>query len=62
MISIDCKKKELIGDFKNGGREWQPKGEPEPVRVHDFLDPDLGQAMGADPAGDGNSRGFRESG
>ncbi len=45
VISIDCKKKELIGDFANGGREWQPTGEPEPVRVHDFLDPALGKAL-----------------
>src|SRR5215469_10700793 len=36
VISVDTKKKELVGDFKNGGREWQIKGEPEPVRVHDF--------------------------
>jgi DDE family transposase len=36
-ISVDTKKKELIGDFKNGGRAWRPKGEPERVRVHDFL-------------------------
>jgi hypothetical protein len=36
IISIDCKKKELVGDFKNAGREWRPKGEPELVRVHDF--------------------------
>src|SRR3954453_13953060 len=43
VISVDTKKKELIGDFKNGGQEWQPKGEPEDVRVHDFLDPDLGK-------------------
>jgi transposase len=35
-ISVDTKKKELIGEFKNGGREWRPKGQPEPVRVHDF--------------------------
>jgi len=45
VISIDCKKKELIGDFKNGGREWQPAGEPEPVRVHDFVDKNLGKAI-----------------
>ncbi len=38
IISIDCKKKELVGDFKNGGREWRPKGCPELVRVHDFKD------------------------
>jgi DNA-binding phage protein len=42
-ISVDTKKKELVGDFKNGGREWQPKGEPEKVRVHDFLIPELGR-------------------
>jgi transposase len=35
-ISVDTKKKELIGEFKNGGREWRPKGQPEPVRLHDF--------------------------
>jgi hypothetical protein len=45
VISVDTKKKELIGDFKNGGREWRPKGEPEEVRVHDFQDPALGKAI-----------------
>src|SRR5260370_3822528 len=35
-ISVDTKKKEQIGDYKNGGREWRPKGQPEPVQVHDF--------------------------
>jgi hypothetical protein len=45
VISIDCKKKELIGDFKNAGREWRPKGEPELVRVHDFKDKQLGKAV-----------------
>ena len=45
VISVDTKKKELIGDFKNGGREWQPKGEPERVRVHDFVDNNLGKAI-----------------
>jgi hypothetical protein len=44
-ISVDTKKKELVGDFKNGGREWRPAGEPEEVRVHDFLDPTLGKAI-----------------
>ena len=44
-ISVDTKKKELIGDFKNPGREWRPKGRPEPVRVHDFLIPDAGKAI-----------------
>ena len=43
VISVDTKKKELIGDFKNGGREWQPKGQPEAVRTHDFIDPELGK-------------------
>jgi hypothetical protein len=43
-ISVDTKKKELIGDFKNAGREWCPKGQPETVRVHDFLIPELGRA------------------
>jgi hypothetical protein len=45
VISVDTKKKELVGDFKNGGREWRPEGEPEKVRVHDFMDPDLGKAI-----------------
>jgi len=45
VISVDTKKKELVGDFKNGGREWQPAGRPEPVRVHDFVDRDLGKAI-----------------
>jgi len=45
VISVDTKKKELVGDFKNGGREWRPKGEPEEVRVHDFLDTRLGKAI-----------------
>jgi len=44
-ISVDTKKKELVGDFKNGGREWRPHGQPLPVRVHDFLDPALGKAI-----------------
>jgi hypothetical protein len=37
VVSVDCKKKELVGEFKNGGREWRPKGEPVPVNVHDFV-------------------------
>jgi hypothetical protein len=43
VISVDTKKKELVGDFKNGGREWRPKGQPEAVRVHDFIDKSLGK-------------------
>ncbi len=44
VISVDTKKKELVGDFKNGGRELRPQGKPEKVRVHDFLIPELGRA------------------
>jgi len=44
-ISVDAKKKELVGDFKNGGREWRPQGTPEEVRVHDFQDKDLGKVI-----------------
>jgi hypothetical protein len=40
---VDTKKKELVGDFKNGGREWRPKGEPQEVNVHDFQDNTLGK-------------------
>lgn len=43
-ISVDTKKKELVGDFKNAGREYRPKGQPEEVRVHDFVIPELGRA------------------
>jgi Rhodopirellula transposase DDE domain len=45
VISVDTKKKELVGDFKNAGREWQPPGEPEEVRVYDFVDKTLGKAI-----------------
>ena len=45
VISVDTKKKELVGEFKNGGREWCPKGEPDEVLVHDFLDKELGKAI-----------------
>ena len=45
VISVDTKKKELVGDFKNAGREWRPKGIPEEVRVHDFLIKALGRAV-----------------
>jgi hypothetical protein len=43
-ISVDTKKKELVGEFKNGGREWRPKGDPELVKVHDFVDAEKGRA------------------
>lgn len=45
VVSVDTKKKELVGDFKNGGREWRPRGRPQEVRVHDFQDPALGKAI-----------------
>ena len=44
-ISVDTKKKELVGEYANGGREYQPQGEPERVRVHDFVDPNQGRAI-----------------
>ena len=44
VVSVDTKKKELVGDFKNNGRELRPKGEPRKVRVHDFIIPELGRA------------------
>ena len=45
VISVDTKKKELIGDFKNAGQEWRPKGDPERVKVHDFIVPAQGKAI-----------------
>jgi AcrR family transcriptional regulator len=45
VISVDAKKKELVGQYHNGGREWQPQGQPEQVNVHDFPDPQLGKAI-----------------
>jgi len=45
VISVDSKKKELVGQFKNSGREWLPRGEPERVNVHDFMDKQLGKAI-----------------
>lgn len=45
VISVDCKKKELVGNFANKGREYRPKGQPDKVRVHDFQDKDLGKAI-----------------
>ena len=44
VVSVDAKKKELVGDFKNPGREWHPQGEPEQVRVYDFPMKELGRA------------------
>ncbi len=45
VLSVDTKKKELVGEFKNGGREWQPRGRPEAVNVHDFLSQGVGKAI-----------------
>jgi hypothetical protein len=45
VVSVDCKKKELVGQFRNGGREYRPAGEPERVNVHDFIDRELGKAI-----------------
>jgi hypothetical protein len=44
-ISVDTKKKELVGDFKNAGQQWRPQGKPHRVRVHDFIDPTKGKAI-----------------
>ncbi len=45
MVSVAAKTKELVGQFRNGGREWPPEGQPEPVEVYDFAKKDLGQAI-----------------
>ena len=45
VVSVDTKKKELIGQFRNGGREWRPQGDPQRVKVHDFVDKELGKAI-----------------
>jgi len=45
VISVDTKKKEMVGEYANGGVEWQPAGQPERVNVHDFVDPELGRAI-----------------
>jgi hypothetical protein len=45
VISVDTKKKELVGNFRNSGREWRPKGNPEEVEIHDFIDPKLRRAV-----------------
>ena len=45
VISVDTKKKELVGEYRNGGREWQPQGTPEKVNVHDFPEAGMGKAI-----------------
>ena len=64
VISVDAKKKELVGAFKNAGRERQPAGEPVPVRVHDFIDMELGKAnpYGVDEGHASTSAASRSSG
>src|SRR5271157_2833441 len=65
VISVDAKKKENVGPFKKGGAEWQPKGAPEPVNVHDFIDKELGKVTYPDArrllitADGGGSNGYR---
>jgi Rhodopirellula transposase DDE domain len=51
VVSVDTKKKELVGEYANGGREWQPSGEPERVNVHDFADRAMGEHAKAIPYG-----------
>ena len=45
VIAVDTKKKAIIGSYKNAGKEWHPKGQPEPVNVHDFPAPERGKAI-----------------
>ena len=45
VVSVDAKKKELVGQFRHGGREWQPTGQPEEVEVYDFAKKDLGKVL-----------------
>ncbi len=45
VVSVETRKKEIVGQYRNGGREWRPRGKPEAVKVHDFPDPDLGKAI-----------------
>lgn len=45
MVSVDAKTKELVGQFRNGGREWQPQGPPEEVEISDCAQKDLGKAI-----------------
>ena len=45
VISVDAKKKELVGEYSNAGKEYQPKGTPARTKVHDFIDPEMGKAI-----------------
>ena len=62
VVSVDTKKKELVGDFRNAGREWRPSGSPEKVRVHDFKDAELGKAIPYGVYDSGGGRGLGERG
>ena len=58
VISVDTRKKELVGEFKNGGQKLRPKGMPEKVRLHDFVIPELGQAVPYGVYDPGSNRGW----
>lgn len=58
VISIDTKKKEILGNYKNGGKEWAPKGKPQQVKVHDFIDKKLGKAIPYGIYDVGKNKGF----
>lgn len=58
MISIDTKKKEILGNHKNVGKEWTPKGKPREVKVHDFIDKKLGKAIPYGVYDIGQNKGF----
>ncbi len=58
VISVDAKKKEPVGEFKNAGREWQPQGSPEPVNIHDFPDKELGKGLPYGVYEEGGNRGW----
>ena len=58
VISIDTKKKEILGNYKNGGKEWAPKGSPQEVKVHDFIDKKLGKAIPYGVYDIGQNKGF----
>jgi hypothetical protein len=62
VISVDTKKKELVGQFKNGGKELRPKGQPEKVKVYDFVDKDLGRAKPYGVYGIANNLGWVSGG
>jgi hypothetical protein len=62
VISVDTKKKEWVGDFKNSGQDWKPKGKPAEVRMHDFVIPELGRAAPYGVYGSGTEHGMGQRG